>query len=586
MAKSERPAARTRHEGEGIAMAAVREFCAHPFLTLGGLCFFCAAVTTPKGLSYMSFILPAALFFFFSVAGADYISAHLSPTGKKAYCTISVILSAVFGLLFAYAVSIARKPQMVILNSGLAAVAVAAIYVFSARLMTARKGALLLMASGFFMRLAYIMTTTIGTKQHDAGSVEKMKGHVGYIAYFVFNGRLPEMDVRNVYQFYHPPLHHITAAIWVKLQMLLGIAQDHAFENVQLLTLFYSCVCLVLAYKIFKALGLRGAGLCGATAIIAFCPTFYILSGSINNDVMSIMFMLGALLNTLYWYKNRSLKRILCIAVCVGCAMMAKLSGWMVAPAIAFIFITAMVQDIMAEEKKSAAVKKYAVSFGSFLLVSVPLGMWWGIRNLIKDGVPITYVMQLSKKSGQYVGDIPVATRLFDFNFSQFTDVADAFKFYDCDYNEFNPLVGLMKTSVFDELFTAKNYPSVAVIDKFLFWAAVAAAAVGFVSMIVCFIADKKLGWVNKVFIGLVYATIIISYYSFCITFPQVCTMNIRYAAPLIVIGAFFVGRAAQLLLSNREKFPILKLVCAIMVLCTSSVYSLASVMFYENVFK
>ncbi|CAG9701839.1 hypothetical protein CNEO_10310 [Clostridium neonatale] len=43
--------------------------------------------------------------------------------------------------------------------------------------------------------------------QHD---VNLKCGHMEYIKYIVSNNSLPEV---NTYQFYHPPLHHIIAAI-------------------------------------------------------------------------------------------------------------------------------------------------------------------------------------------------------------------------------------------------------------------------------------------------------------------------------------------------------------------------------------
>ena len=72
---------------------------------------------------------------------------------------------------------------------------------------------------------------------------------------------------------------------------------------------------MILSYKIFRQLKLKGVALVAATAIVALCPTFYIMAGSINNDILSITFMLGAVLNTIYWYKHRKMKYIVFIFV-------------------------------------------------------------------------------------------------------------------------------------------------------------------------------------------------------------------------------------------------------------------------------
>ena len=482
-------------------------------------------------------------------------------------------------LMFGFMLSQSQKPGLVILNSGLCMLTAAAVYFLVLKKMDVRKAIILIFIAGFLMRLAYIITLSIRIKQHDVGSVESMEGHLGYIAYLVYNGHLPDMDVRNVYQFYHPPLHHIIAAIWVKLQSLLMPRSDSIWENIQVLTMFYSCCCMILSYKIFRELGLSGKGLAAAFAVIAFCPTFYIMSGSINNDILSITLMLAAILNTLYWYKSRSMGRILCIALSVGFAMMAKLSGWMVAPAIAFIFLYVFFKEI----KKF---KKYLLQFGAFLGVCVPIALWWEVRNYISHEVPFTYIMELSKKSKQYIGNIPVTKRLFDFNFSQFQDVGDQFRLYGGKYNEYNPLVALFKTSMFDETFTTKFYPEIDGFNKLLFWSAVLLGVIGFAAMIYLFIRDKKLSGVHKIFLGTLYAVFMGSYYIFCIRFPQVCTENIRYAVPVIVIGAFFIGRLIyKMIEDNRKKPDIVRQTVSYFTMFVTSVYSLMSILTYDIVF-
>ena len=550
----------------------------HPFIFTGLMCLVCTAVTGVT-MSVISCCI-AAFVMFLCCCGFSAFAALGVP--EKSFRSVFFSLcgvSAMLSLMFGFMLSQSQKPGLVILNSGLCMLTAAAVYFLVLKKMDVRKAIILIFIAGFLMRLAYIITLSIRIKQHDVGSVESMEGHLGYIAYLVYNGHLPDMDVRNVYQFYHPPLHHIIAAIWVKLQSLLMPRSDSIWENIQVLTMFYSCCCMILSYKIFRELGLSGKGLAAAFAVIAFCPTFYIMSGSINNDILSITLMLAAILNTLYWYKSRSMGRILCIALSVGFAMMAKLSGWMVAPAIAFIFLYVFFKEI----KKF---KKYLLQFGAFLGVCVPIALWWEVRNYISHEVPFTYIMELSKKSKQYIGNIPVTKRLFDFNFSQFQDVGDQFRLYGGKYNEYNPLVALFKTSMFDETFTTKFYPEIDGFNKLLFWSAVLLGVIGFAAMIYLFIRDKKLSGVHKIFLGTLYAVFMGSYYIFCIRFPQVCTENIRYAVPVIVIGAFFIGRLIyKMIEDNRKKPDIVRQTVSYFTMFVTSVYSLMSILTYDIVF-
>lgn len=553
----------------------------HPFILTAAACFFCIT-TVSQEIGWLGAMIPTAVLFICGLFAAEYVSAGVREESRRMMKNSLIVISGFFCLLFYNMLMTTKKPELVILNFGMILVVAVAVYMFAARKISARRLILLIFIMGFLVRLAYIMAISIQTKQHDAGSLEKMNGHLGYIGYLVYNSRLPEGDVRDVYQYYHPPLHHIIAAVWVRFQGAIGISQDDIWENIQILTLFYSSCCMILSYKIFRQLGLKGKGLIIAFAIVAFNPTFYILAGSINNDILSVTLMLGAVLNTLYWYKSRSIGRILCIAVCVGCAMMAKLSGWMVAPAIAFIFIYVFFKDIKNW-------KKYLGQFAAFLVVCVPLGLWWGIRNYITHEVPITYILELSESSEQYVGKIPVMKRLFDFNLSQFKDVGDQFTMYDGAYNEYNPLIGLFKTSMFDELFTVHYYPQISGINTVLFWSAVVLGVVGFASMIYFFMNDshdKSFGGVQKIFIGILYFTLMICYYIFCIKFPHVCTENIRYCVPVIVIGAYFVGRLAQhICYHGSEKTYTLRVVGFNLLLSVTALYSLMSVWVYDTVF-
>ena len=542
----------------------------HPFIAAAVVCLLSLTVTTEEA-GGLCFIIPALLFGFCCMTGISYAARDAEVrdviTGR--------VLALVLTVMFCGLMSRGESPRLVLLFYGLGLAVFAFIYLFASGHLDGRKAAMLFIISGFLMRLVYIMSFTINKMQHDVGSIEKMKGHVGYIAYFLENRHLPDFDPTKVYQFYHPPLHHIISAVWVRLQTFIGISSESAFENVQILTLFYSVCCMVICYKLFRKLGLDGKGLACAAAVISFCPIFFILGGSINNDILSLTLLLAAFLNTLCWFEKRSFFRLMCIAVCVGCSMMTKLSGWMAAPAIAFIFIFVFFSE---RGKKLIRAGQYVV----FLAVCAPLGLWWEIRNNIEFDVPITYVLKLSKKSDQYIGDIPVMERLFDFSFFQFENAGEQFKRFYADYNEYNPLIGLFKSSDFDELFTVRLFPTVEGFDKLLLWTTIILGIVSFAAMIYVFIADRELSWVYKIFMGIIYITFIVSYYAFCIGFPHVCTQNIRYAVPLIVVGAFFFGRMVQLL----EKKSRLPFKAASFGMCViPAAYCAASAVFYGIVF-
>ncbi len=540
---------------EPFYITVFRMIYAHPIITAALLCFFCLTVTTGNnlgdGVTYISLIAPSLGIIVLGLCAGFYTLREAADDKKNRLIAYGIMGAGVLTAVVLFAVIFTTGEYAYhFLNLGLAVLTGIFIYLGVRGKLTLRNGILLLMAAGFLFRLCYVISVPMVVMQHDVTQLGKGHGHLGYMEYLLKNHALPDFDVRTVYQFYHPPLHHFLAAVWVRIQMLLGIEYAHAFENVQLLTLFYSTLCMILSYKIFRQLRLKGISLAAATAVIVFCPTFYIMAGSINNDILSITFMLGAILNTIYWYKNHQMKYIIFIALCIGLGMMTKLSVWMVAPAVAFVFIYVFVKNLRDKENKN--VRQYVTQFAVFLAVCCPLGLWWSLRNYISHGVPFTYVMELSENSKQYVGNIPVWQRLFDFSAYQFSDVGEQFTMYGGKYDEFNPLIGLFKTSLFDEGIAVRNFPNISGFNAMLFWAAVILGLVGFVAMIYLFCKkNSELDMPMKVFTGLLYGVIFIAYYVFCFRYPQVCTQNIRYAVPLIVLGAYFIGTAVKNLLKD-----------------------------------
>ncbi len=402
--------------------------------------------------------------------------------------------------------------------------------------LTDGRASFLILLTGWAMRLSYILVTPYYVRQHDVGRFDEESGHAAYMTYLYENLHLPDFDVREIWQFYHPPLHHGISALWMRLLTFCGVPFEQAGESVQILTFTYSCMCMVLFLEILRHFGLKGHALLLPLAVIAMHPTFFLLAGSINNDMLCITFMMASVLLTLRWFRKPQLRTILLLAVTIGLGMMTKLSGWMIAPAAALAFLIVLIRN----RKKPLP---YLGQFALFGLICVPLGLGWGVRNLIGWGVPITYVPMLSDQSSQFVGDIPIWQRLFDLAPKQWLYVYDCFEMYGQSYNEYNPFFGLMKTAMFDELINPQNYPAVRFVGEALFFSNLAVALAAAAAMVIVFIKKRNfIGWEEKLMLGTSYGITLISYYSFCIGFAHVCTQNIRYATPLIFIGALFLG--------------------------------------------
>lgn len=416
-----------------------------------------------------------------------------------------------------------------------------------------QRTALLFMGMSFLLKFYYVFYTSVYERQHDVGYFDGDKGHTGYIEYLLFHHSLPDFDPRERWQFYHPPLHHAISALWIDLsENLLGVGHDPARESLQTLTLFYAMVILITAYRILRHFKLQGMGLYAPLLLIAFHPSFTLFSGSINNDILSVAFIFGAVLCTLQWYDNPTMKSILKIALCVGLGMMTKLSAALVAIPIAVVFLVVLVQKLRRREWNILG------QYGAFAAVCVPLGLWYPIRNLVRFDVPLTYVQELRTGLRQYIGDQSFSSRITDFSPKQFHSVFEQWLQQDgSGYNEYNPMIALLKNALFGEYINESTlaYRQAAILlAEIFFWLNVLIAAGALVCMIVLCFRKCAMNRMQKIFFVSFYLVMMVNFYYLAASSPFTCSMNFRYIMPTILIGALFFGMAVQELHQRKTK--------------------------------
>ena len=421
-----------------------------------------------------------------------------------------------------------------------------------------KANSLFIMGLGFCLKFFYVLSTSMYTRQNDVGSFEKGYGHAGYIAYLYENLRLPDFDPRGRWQFCHPPLHHIISSVWLWInQNLFMTGTDPARESMQMLSLFYSMCVMITAYRLLRHFGLKGAALYIPLVIINFHPAFVLLSGSVNNDVLSVAFIMGAVICTLKWYENRDKKTILKLALCIGLGMMTKLSAALTAPPVALVFIIAFVKNCKNEWKPML------LQFLLFGLVCIPLGMWFPLWDYFRWGVPLNYVHEMPVTSFQYVGDRPFIERITDFSAYQFSPVYEHWRRLDennmfdiAEHSEHNPLIALLKNSVFGESFneyTFSRFPFVYRILPLLFGANVFLAASAFLSMLFTAVKKCVAKAAEKAFLLALYAVLAVFFYKAAADYPFTCTMNFRYITPTAILGALFIGFALDIVGKKKD---------------------------------
>ena len=395
--------------------------------------------------------------------------------------------------------------------------------------------------------------TSIYDRQHDVGVFGGKEWHAGYIEYILNNHSLPNVSPDEMWQSYHPPLHHTVSAMWIGFnEKILSVDHDAARESLQVLALLYSMLIIIISIKIMRYFKLKGHALYLPLIILNFHPAIIMFAGSINNDPLAAVFVMGAILTTLKWYRKQTAGNIIKIALCIGPGMMTKMSSAVVAPAVALVFLMVLVRRI----KDKNDIKGIFTQYGIFGAVCIPLGMWHPVRNMLRWGLPLLYVPGLPDNALQKI-NMPFFDRVTDFSSYQFRNVYEQWATIEdgaiSGYNEFNPLTVALKTSVFGEYLNDKAFENIKGINVyffsfFMFWTAVIIAILAAVAVIRLLTSGKLIPGDDKAIKAGVWFLVsfivvsMVSYYKLAGDLPFVCTMNFRYIVPLVPVSLTLAG--------------------------------------------
>lgn len=388
---------------------------------------------------------------------------------------------------------------------------------------------IIIMIISMLVRLYFIHYTSVYDMQHDAGTPNENYGHLGYIAYFMQNHHLPDFDVREAFQFWHPPLHHIMGAVFLNIVWNIFPTQIGNYEPLQLLSFVYITVSIWIIWKLLRLWNLKGKELLCATLLVAFHPTFITLSGSVNNDALCVMFTFLSIYFAILWYRNPSYRLIIACALSIGLGMSTKGMSAMAAFPMAFIFLAILIR------KKGKVIGQLFL----FAAISLPLGLWWYIRNYINFDVPVNYIYYMSTDAIGYLGNIPLRQRILDFDLRHFS-FENLYLQFEGRYTDSNPIIGLLKTAVFGQWrFNYNVY-----IKPFAYLLLFIWIALVVISLLAIpeFLKKAKRNLIENISILILFTVQFISYYHFCISYPFVWTMDFRYAVPLLLCHCLLIG--------------------------------------------
>ena len=387
----------------------------------------------------------------------------------------------------------------------------------------------IIMIASVLFRIYYMITTSVYDMQHDVGTPYDNYGHLGYIAYLMQNHQLPDFDVREAFQFWHPPLHHLASAIFLTICWKCLPFLEGNWEPIQILPFIYITISIWILYRILKLWNIQGKALIFTTLILAFHPRIITLSGSVNNDTLCVFLSFLAFYLNLLWYRNPSWKLMIGSAVSIGLAMSSKGSAAILAFPMAFLFLVKLWQ-------KKWPVFKQLVVFG---IVSLPLGMWWYVRNNILFGVPLNYIYYMATDFIGYLGHVPVADRIFNFD-PHYYNFQNLYLQFEGRYTDINPIIGLLKTTVFGQWhFNYNVYIKFLALPLLITWVILSIITL---AAIPSFLKKSKSILVESISVVLLFIVQFFVYYKFCLNYPFVWSMDFRYTLPLLICHGILIG--------------------------------------------
>ncbi|WP_035767424.1 hypothetical protein [Butyrivibrio sp. NC2002] len=537
-------------------------------------------------------------------------------TAKKAVIMILVmaLVTAILqGNRFTAVVSgIPKQPQITILFLiGLFSIVYLAFCIKNKKMDT-EKSVLWIVWSGMLMRIFYVLFYDIKTLQNDGGfytgygTPDINNGHIGYIEYIYKFHHLPSMDPYEYFGYYHPPLHHIIEAIWVSVQRFLHVYEDLAFENLQIPTLIYSGLCMVVMLKILEEAGAEKKYIPLGMILFAYHPRMMVLAGSVNNDILALLLLLTTIWRVLVWIRSKTYKNIILIALSLGCGMITKLNTAICAFSIAVVFLMALIRAF--KNGNLLLRRNILLQYVVFGVICIPIGLSYIVRNLVlfseKPGIPSPAL--IPNESVMYTGTYSVWSII---GIPSIADLHIEFPFHPISAEAMHNTWAIMfQTGLFAEAYPAGMGDSLVSVAQIAYVSSIIAAIITTVVFIYDYASrmireagkikyslphptDEELAKgvyktdtvVNHlertVFLLLTYIFMLISFSLFVFKYPYTCSSDFRYMTAGLVFTSLGFIIAVRKMNKGFWRFIRLLLVTA-MAACL--VGSLVVFMFWE----
>lgn len=389
----------------------------------------------------------------------------------------------------------------------------------------------------FAVQLGYIAYTPFWARQHDSRDFMNYQfgGHFGYIGYIFFNNHLPTGNPTDYWCFFNPPLFYIISAIFMKIQTFFNFTIEQGLENLQILSVLYTTIFIIYVYRILKEINIRKV-IIPLILFVGLSPAIVIMSGSLNNDILSIMLSTMAIFYCIKWYESDLVSDLIKIAITISLAIMTKISTAIIAVAIATIFLVKVIQN-------KNDIKKYVKYFSIFALISLPIGLWFPIKNLILYDIPVTYVQSVDEDNDANISKYSILERLFSVSEGQLDSVNINMSKENAEYNI---LLTTLKSYIVDEQIDYENNSTLKLTIPLIFICSFVILILFVVNLVYILKNYKDINnnWI--LFFILLFVLEIISYLKFCFDYPFTFTMNFRYIVPILISYTAITGVACE----------------------------------------
>ena len=389
----------------------------------------------------------------------------------------------------------------------------------------------ILLLCGFILRVGYMLYTPMTVRSHDLGAIDAGgTGHYGYIYRILTTGRLVDSGDG---QFYHPPLFYILSALLVKfLGLFIKADFPHMIEYAKIVSCFFGCMTAVIVSEFVCETQIKAKEI--VVAIVSFFPNLILMSGRVNNDALSVFFIVMCIYYTYRWYNEKTIKNIIMLALSFGFGMMSKIS----CGTIAFFTGTVMVIELCKSIKNKTVnelIKQYII----FAVICIPLSLWYPIRNYILFNQACTYTPAAVWVTGEERSAAALFEKFFSFKFWEVITVPYA----DVLGTDISIIKAILRTSMFGE-FTYQGKETVA---RVLATVNIVVVITSILSFVYVMKKGKKIKQIVKYgFVG-IWACTFIPYLWLNYQIPKNFTMDFRYITMTVITGAAYMALMSEI---------------------------------------